>query len=75
MEKIAEFFKARGDMAVGDGKMLLLSWMRAAEDAIARLSVLPVPAGEIALRSEVIAILSRGQQTAEDIYIDTCEDE
>ena len=37
LEKIAEFFKARGDMAVGDGKMLLLSWMRAAEDAIALL--------------------------------------
>ena len=39
LEKIAEFFKARGDMAVGDGKMLLLSWMRAAEDAIALLKV------------------------------------
>lgn len=37
LEKIAEFFKARGDMAVGDGKMLLLSWMRAAEDALAML--------------------------------------
>ena len=37
LEKIAEFFKARGDMAVGDGKMLLLSWMRAAEDALALL--------------------------------------
>lgn len=37
LEKIAEFFKARGDMAVGDGRMLLLSWMRAAEDAIALL--------------------------------------
>ena len=37
LEKIAEFFKARGDMAVGDGKMLLLSWMRAAEDAITLL--------------------------------------
>lgn len=36
LEKIAEFFKARGDMAVGDGKMLL-SWMRAVEDAIALL--------------------------------------
>ena len=37
LEKIAEFFNARGDMAVGDGKMLLLSWMRAAEDALALL--------------------------------------
>lgn len=37
LEKIVEFFEARGDMAVGDGKMLLLSWMRAAEDAIALL--------------------------------------
>ena len=37
LENIAEFFKARGDMAVGDGKMLLLSWMRVAEDALALL--------------------------------------
>ena len=58
-----------------DYKQMYLAMMRAAEDAIARLSVLPVPEGEFALRSEVIAILSRGQQTAEEIYIDTCEDE
>jgi hypothetical protein len=33
MAKIADFFKARADMAVGDGKMLLLNWMRCAEEA------------------------------------------
>ena len=58
-----------------DYKQMYLAMMRAVEDAIARLSVLPVPEGEIALRSEVIAILSRGQQTAEEIYIDTCDEE
>lgn len=31
--KIAGFFKARADMAVGDGKMLLLHWMKCAEEA------------------------------------------
>ena len=36
---------------------------------------IPCPDSEIALRTEVTLILSRGQQQAEDIYIDTCEDE
>lgn len=58
-----------------DYKQMYLAMMRAAEEAIARLSVFPIPDGEIALRSEVITILARGQQTAEEIYIDTCDDE
>ena len=36
-----------------DYKQMYLAMMRAAENAIARLSDLPVPEGEIALRSEV----------------------
>ena len=31
--KIAGFFEARADMAVGDAKMLLLNWMKCAEEA------------------------------------------
>jgi len=31
--KIGEFFRARADMAMGDGKMLLLNWMKCAEEA------------------------------------------
>lgn len=33
LNKIGEFFRARADMAVGDGKMLLLNWMKCAEEA------------------------------------------
>ena len=33
LEKIAGFFSARADMAVGDAKMLLLNWMRCAQEA------------------------------------------
>lgn len=33
LEKIAGFFRARGDMAVGDAKMLLFNWVRCAEEA------------------------------------------
>ena len=55
LEKIAEFFKARGDMAVGDGKMLLLSWMRAAEDAIALLEAQEPIDGDTISRSALLA--------------------
>ncbi len=33
LEKITGFFKARADMAAGDGKMLLLNWVRCAQEA------------------------------------------
>jgi hypothetical protein len=33
LKKIAGFFNARADMAVGDGKMLLLNWVRCAQEA------------------------------------------
>ena len=58
-----------------DYKAMYLAMMDAAEEAMARLSQLPCPDSEIALRSAVIEILARGQQRAEDIYIDTCEEE
>ena len=31
--KIGDFFRARADMAMGDGKMMLLNWMKCAEEA------------------------------------------
>ena len=31
--KIGDFFRARANMAVGDGKMMLLNWMKCAEEA------------------------------------------
>ncbi len=31
--KIGEFFRARADMAMGDGKTMLLNWMKCAEEA------------------------------------------
>ena len=37
LENIAGFFHARADMAIGDGKMLFLSWFNAAEQALALL--------------------------------------
>lgn len=33
LEKIAGFFEARANMAIGDPKMLLLNWMRCAQEA------------------------------------------
>ena len=55
-------------------KAMYLAMVDAAEEAMSRLSRLPCPDSEIALRTEVTLILARGQQRAEDIYIDTCED-
>lgn len=33
LEKIGDFFQARANMAVGDGMMMLLNWMKCAEEA------------------------------------------
>ena len=33
LERIAGFFRALADMAVGDGKVLLFNWVRCAEEA------------------------------------------
>ena len=54
---------------------MYLAMMRAAEETIVLLSSLPFPDSEIELRSELIDILVHGQREAEEIYIDTCEDE
>ena len=58
-----------------DYRNMYLAMMRAAEEAIVYLSTLPFPESEIPLRSEVLDILIHGQREAEEIYIDTCEDE
>lgn len=48
LEGIAGFFAARADMAApGDGKLLMLAWMRAAKEAAALLGVETVPAARI----------------------------
>ena len=52
-------------------KKMYLTLFHATEQAIERLSQLPVPDSEIALRSEVISLLAQGQQQCEDIYIET----
>lgn len=57
-----------------DYKHMYLAMVDAVEEAMARLSQFPCSDSEIALRTEVTLILARGQQRAEDIYIDTCED-
>lgn len=38
LEKIARFFNALADMAVGDAKMLLLNWVRCAQEAAALIA-------------------------------------
>ncbi len=56
-----------------DYQKMYYALFHATERAIERLSLLPVPDGEIALRSEVISLLAQGQQQCEDIYIDTAD--
>ena len=58
---------------MADYKKMYLALFHATEQAIKRLSQLPVPDSEIALRSEVISLLAQGQQQCEDIYIETDE--
>ena len=62
-------------MDMPDYRNMYLTMMRAAEDAIGVLSDLPFPESEISLRSELIDILAHGQREAENIYIDTCDEE
>ena len=56
---------------MADYKKMYLALFHATEQAIERLSQLPVPDSEIALRSEVISLLAQGQRQCEDIYIET----
>ena len=58
-----------------DYKAMYLAMVDAAENAMVRLAQPPFPDSEIALRNEVTLILARGQLQAEEIYINTCEDE
>ena len=58
---------------MADYKKMYLTLFHATEQAIERLSQLPVPDSEIALRSEVISLLAQGQQQCEDIYIETTD--
>ena len=58
---------------MADYRKMYLTLFHATEDAIARLSRLPIPDSEILLRDEVITILAKGQQACEEIYIDTDE--
>ncbi|MBR5217403.1 MAG: hypothetical protein IKV68_03480 [Oscillospiraceae bacterium] len=46
---------------MADYKKMYLALFHATEQAIERLSQLPVPDSEIALRSEVITLLAQGQ--------------
>lgn len=56
---------------MADYQKMYLTLFRTTEKAIARLSALPVPDAEIALRQEVIALLAAGQQQCEEIYMET----
>ena len=58
-----------------DYKQMYLTLFHATEEAIELLSLLPSPLPQAELRREVKRLLVEGQQKAEDIYIDTCEDE
>ena len=58
-----------------DYKQMYLTLFHATEKAIGLLSQLPPPCSLPELRREVKRLLIEGQQKAEDIYIDTCEDE
>ena len=58
-----------------DYKQMYLTLFHATEEAIELLSLLPSPLPQAELRRKVKQLLVEGQQKAEDIYIDTCEDE
>ena len=58
-----------------DYKKMYLTLFHATEEVMDLLSLLPPPLPEAELRRKVKRLLVEGQQKAEDIYIDTCEDE
>ena len=58
-----------------DYKQMYLTLVHATEEAIELLSLLPPPLPQAELRRKVKQLLITAQQAAEDIYIDTCEDE
>lgn len=67
LENIAGFFHARADMAIGDGKMLLLSWCNAAEEAI---SILKAQAANSACTKERCPV--NASANLDDCNIETC---
>ena len=58
-----------------DYKQMYLTLFHATEEAIGLLSQLPPPCSLPELRRKIKRLLIEGQQTAEDIYIDTCDEE
>ena len=58
-----------------DNKKMYLTLFHATEEAIDLLSLLPPPLPEAELRRKVKLLLTEAQQAAEDIYIDTCDEE
>ena len=58
-----------------DYKKMYLTLFHATEEVIELMSLLPPPLPERELRRRVKQLLIQAQQQAEEIYIDTCEDE
>ncbi len=58
-----------------DYKKMYLTLFHATEEVLDLLSLLPPPLSERELRRKVKQLLTEAQQAAEDIYIDTCDEE
>ena len=58
-----------------DYKKMYLTLFHATEEVIELMSLLPPPLPERELRRKAKRLLTEAQQAAEDIYIETCEDE
>ena len=58
-----------------DYKKMYLTLFHATEEVLDLLSLLPPPLSEAELRRKVKQLLTEAQQAAEDIYIDTCDEE
>lgn len=60
---------------MADYKKMYLTLFHATEEVLDLLSLLPPPLPERELRRKVKQLLTDAQQQAEDVYIDTCEEE
>ena len=58
-----------------DYKKMYLTLFHATEEVLDLLSLLPPPLSERELRRKVKQLLTEAQRAAEDIYIDTCDEE
>ena len=58
-----------------DYKKMYLTLFHATEEVIELMSLLPPPLPERELRRKVKQLLIQAQQQAEEIYIDTCDEE